>query len=107
MALLTGQYSTSNYKQVLIAAVPDKIILVARLCFTVTAAGSLTLLSDPNGGNETIVVPLLYLVANTTLDLRFGKQYAPSAARGKALGWTSTVGGAGGHSLMLWYEVVD
>ncbi len=108
MAMCVGEYSTSQTKQVLIAGVEGKIILVTRICIGTAGTGSFTLYSDPDGPNESQLAGTFKGQALTTLDIELGREYAVAAGRGMPLGWTSVVGGPNySHSITLWYELVD
>jgi hypothetical protein len=108
MALLISDFASSQTKQVLVPAVPDKIILVVRFGLVTAANGSFVLLSDPNGTAEQNLTPVLYCYAYGQLDLTLGKRYGIAAARGKAVGFTSVVSGSPqDHGVLLWYEVVS
>jgi hypothetical protein len=54
------------------------------------------------------LMPPVHVAANATLDLRLGASYGLTAARGRALGFSSVLDEpAARHSVLLWYELVN
>jgi hypothetical protein len=108
MAMFKSEYGSSQTKQVLIAGVEGKVILVTRICISTASSGAFTPLSDPDGPAEEQLSATLRAMAATTVDIVLGREYGLAAGRGKALGWTSVVGGPNcGHGITMWYELVD
>lgn len=108
MALVTEAYTSDSANEELVAAVDGKVIRVLRLHFAAEQAGTLVLKSDPGGASDTELVPTQYLGNNRIFDFELAHDYALATERGKALGFTYFTGVPNkGHTIMVWYELVD
>lgn len=106
MTLAHGTYNTVQVNTVIVPAQPGKIIRVARLVVTTWASLKVMLLSDP-AGEHTIIAPPLH-VSTSGLCLQFGRGYALTTARGKALGFTASFQLTGAeYSIAVWYEAAS
>lgn len=108
MALFTASYSANQSATELVAAVANKIIRVLRVLVSFESAGTVKLISSPGQGDAADMTPAVYLGAAGLLDFDLPREQALTAARGKALGLTTSIaGGSRGQGVMVWYELVD
>lgn len=108
MAVFQAEYTEAQTKQVVVAGVPDKIIVVTKITFTSVASATFTLLSDPNGAAERTVLVKQHSFSSGFLDLALGRRYGLPADRGKDLAITTQITGPTYlHAVIIWYELVD
>lgn len=108
MALLNASYSANQTNAELVAAVAGKLIRIVRILATFEASGTFKLISSPGQPYAADLTGLLYLGAGSLIQMDLGRAQGLVTERGKALGYTSNIGGASkGQGLMIWYELID
>lgn len=108
MAILTAGYSTNQTNTELVAATSGKLIRILRVLASFESAGTLKLISSPGQADAADVTPLIYMASAGLLHLDLPREQALTTARGRALGFTSSIASAGkGQGIMIWYELVD
>jgi hypothetical protein len=104
MAFVSAAYTVNQAGAELVPAVAGKIVQVQRIQMHSQNAGSFKLLSDPGGGSQADLFPLLNVAAGgATLNLSPG--FELSAERGKALGISTSFSGT--HQILVWYRLLD